>query len=104
MNVKVFTFSGALLVQLFGEGPSSDFGSRVVVKEGLPKGATIRDARMVHGNNTFQLLVEHESFPELPEALSMWNASEGLITYSTQQLPEERRYELELEWNLRNNE
>ena len=76
MRVTTFPVDSKFLVELFREGSYiADFDERLKVIEGIPKGAVLRDIRYIdEGANrgVLQLLVEHESFPELGDGDSIW--------------------------------
>ena len=83
MRVKVFAITGELLEHMFLEGAKRPTHTIV---QGWPKDCVIQEARMSPYRDVLgpvlEVLLEHETFPELTEGESIWNAPnlEVLVT------------------------
>lgn len=94
MNVTTFAFSNTLWIEMFRTGNriGGDFNEKVMVTAGFPQGAIIRDVRYTdHGMNRGQIevLVEHESFPELGAGDSMWTTHYEVVMMEVITKPED---------------
>jgi len=93
MHVTTFSFTAELWVELFREGSiiGRGFGEKAIVTTGFPQGAVIRDVRFVdygmrHGQ--IDVLVEHESFPELGDGDSIWTTHTEVVATEVITQPE----------------